>query len=183
MPPLPRPLTDPVRLENLIEHVAPGGAVITLEVDPPHWAQPMECIGNVTKAIEQAGGGEAVYGWSLWETFPDLLMEAELHSLWRDQEGTLHDVTPKELPLLEPRTVFLPDPSLRYEGRQIENIRVPLVDDQLIRSLIRIKERKFAAFNEGELANYHGPVVATPELNRVRELEDRFMAKAYARYY
>src|ERR1700749_5052481 len=115
MPPLPRPVTDPECLQELIDEVVPGGTAITIGVEAPTSAAPRDCVVNVAKAVEDEGG-EAVHGWNLIETFPDVLMEAEYHSLWRAPDGSLHDITPKELPMLEPRTVFLPDPSLAYEG-------------------------------------------------------------------
>jgi hypothetical protein len=181
MPPLPRPVTDRERLQELIDEVVPGGAAITVAVAAPTWAAPMECVVNVARAVEE-GGGEAANGWNLIESFPDVLMEAEFHSLWRAPDGSLHDVTPKE-PILEQRTVFLPDPSLAYEGRQIDNVRVPLIDDQLVRSHVRIQEKKFAALNEGELAHSHGLIAADPKLKRILAQEERFLMKIYQRYY
>jgi hypothetical protein len=182
MPPLPRPVTDPERLQELIDKVVPGGAATTVAVAAPTWAAPTECVVNVARAVEE-GGGEAVNGWNLIETLPGVLMEAEFHSLWRAPDGSLHDVTPKELPMLDQHTVFLADPSLKYEGRQIDNVRVPLVDDQLIRSHISIQKKKFAALNEGQLAGYHGTVAIDAKLKKILEREERFVTKIFQRYY
>jgi hypothetical protein len=181
-PPLPRPLLDPARLDELVKKVVPGTKALILRTDAPTWAEPRECFVNVSEMIKK-DGGEQVLGWSLFESLPDVLMEAEFHSVWRDRNGTLHDVTPKEHPALDPRTVFLPDPSLVYEGQQIDNHRVPLQDAQLIRSHIKIQEKKFATLNEGDLATYHGPVQATPQLVKLLDQEQRFLAKLFQRYY
>ncbi len=181
-PPLPRPLLDPARLDELVEELVPGAQALVLRTEASAWAKPRECFINVDEMVKK-DGGEQVLGWSLIESLPDVLMEAEFHSVWRDHEGALHDVTPKEYQTLDPRTVFLPDPSLVYKGQQIDNHRVPLQGDQLIRSHIRIQEKKFAVLNEGDLATYHGPVQATPLLVKLLDQEQRFMAKLFQRYY
>jgi hypothetical protein len=181
-PPIPRRLTDPTRLAELIAETVPGGDPAALPVEAPEWAEPRECVVNVEKMATE-NGGQVVHGWNLLETLPDVLMEAEFHSVWRDPAGILHDVTPVEFGLLEPWRTFVADPLLEYEGRQIDNVRIALRDDQLVHSHIRIQERKFAALNEGELADSHGPIAATPELLDLFGREQRLGVKILARYY
>jgi hypothetical protein len=181
-PPIPRRLTDPARLAELIGQAVPGGVPGALPVEAPDWAEPRECVVNVERMVTE-NGGEVVHGWNLMEMLPDVLMEAEFHSVWCDPDGVLHDVTPTEFALLEPWRTFVADASLQYEGRQIDNIRVALRDDRLIQSHIRIQEKKFAALNEGELADYHGLIAATPKLEDLFKREQRFMAKMIERYY
>jgi hypothetical protein len=178
----PTTIDHATRLAELIAETVPGGDAAALPVEAPEWAEPRECVVNVERMVAE-NGGQVVHGWNLMETLPDVLMEGEFHSVWRDPAGVLHDVTPVEFGLLEPWRTFVADPSLEYEGRQIDNVRIALRDDQLIHSHIRIQERKFAALNEGELANYHGPIAATPKLLDLSEREQRLGAKILARYY
>lgn len=184
MLPMPRPLTDEAKVDELCGQLVPGGRPDTLEVRAPTGMQPLDCIGNVEKMIEQHGG-KAVYGWSLLETLPDVMMEAEFHAVWRGQKGLVRDVTPKQFPAMEPITVFLVDPDLSYEGQQIDNVRMPLRDEQLVRSFIRTAERKFQTWNRGDLASYHGDMRGqiTPEMERIEQQQERFLKKIAERYY
>jgi hypothetical protein len=184
MLPIPKPLADEAKAFELCKQLVPGGTPVTLEVRAPKGMQPLDCIGNVERMIEPHGG-EAVYGWSLMETLPDVMMEAEFHAVWRGQDGLPQDVTPKQFPAMESITVFLADPDLFYEGQQINNVRMPLRDEQLVRSFIRTAERKFEAWNRGDLANYHGDMRGriTPEMERIEQQQERFLKKIAERYY
>ena len=48
------------------------------------------------------------------------------------------DITPK--PEGERRILFVPDPRRRYEGVTIDNVRMPLRDDLLIKHFIQMSE-------------------------------------------
>lgn len=182
--PLPRPLTDGPNAEALCDQLVPGARAETLDVDAPVGMQALDCVGNVRRMIEQCGG-VAVYGWSLMETLPGVMMEAEFHAVWRKPDGSLQDVTPKQFPAMEPITIFLADSSLVYRGQQIDSVRVPLRDEQLVHSFIRTAERRFEAWNRGELASYHGDMAGriTPEMMRIEEQQGRFLKKIAQRYY
>lgn len=181
-PPLPKPLTDPAKLEELTELLVPGGVPQALSGRPAAMAVPCECFVNVPRLIAESAGDQ-VCGWSLFEFIPGVLIEAEFHAIHRAPDGALRDPTPKEFPLLEPVTVFLADPSLTYEGQQVDNVRVALADDQLVRSFIRTRERKFEILNRGELAQQHGEIAVSPEFERILGQEQRFLGRIYARYF
>lgn len=54
-------------------------------------------------------GGTIVYGWLLWEDAAAETCEAMFHSVWRDDDGVMCDITPRvdgELKVL-----FVPDPN------------------------------------------------------------------------
>ena len=65
------------------------------------------CNDGVRLKVE-ADGGEAVYGWTVWEWAP-VLLTGEFHCVWRAPDGTLFDITPK--PRFEKQIVFVPDPT------------------------------------------------------------------------
>lgn len=165
--PIPRPVIDMPEVRSLCERLVPGEIPEVLKVDAPPWAEPQDCIGNV-KSVVKLHGGSTDYGWRLWETLPGLMIEAEFHAVWRHDDGRRHEVTPSETPDVA-TVVFLADPSLVYEARQIDNVRVPLTDDPLIGEFIQSAESFFEATNRGELADYHGKLVLTPEMRAIRK--------------
>lgn len=181
-PPIPKPVTDRPEVRALCERLVPGVIPVLLKVDAPPWAQPNDCIANVESVIE-IHGGTVEYGWQLWETWPGLLIEAEFHAVWADDEGRQHDVTPKAVPGIH-QIVFLPDPQLAYEGRQIDNVRVPLKDDALIREFIEAAGAFYEVTNRGELADYHGGLTMTAEMQAILKrrtcLELAILQKFYA---
>lgn len=153
----------------------PGEIPVILEVEYPPWAKHRDCTTNVDRAIADHGGS-VEYGWQLWE-MPGLMLEAEFHAVWVDPQSSRRDITPKDLPFEQ--SVFLPDPKLVYEGRQIDNVRVALRDDPLIHEFIAAAEAYFEATNRGRLAEVHGddisPLLAPAEKKEIADLMQRRM--------
>ena len=101
-----------------------------------------------------------IVGWAIWE-WPGVFIEAEFHAVWASPEGQLVDFAPRSL--RSSHVVFLPDPSRKYEGRQVDNIRKPLVrHNDLIRYLF-IFRRRFEILNKGDLAFQLGSVSPPPK--------------------
>lgn len=65
------------------------------------------CSDGVHEKVK-ADGGEPVFGWTIWE-WPNVLLTAEFHCVWRDASGRLIDITPK--PKGEQTIVFVSDPA------------------------------------------------------------------------
>jgi hypothetical protein len=93
------------------------------------------------------------YGWRIWE-WPNTLIEAEFHAVWRTPDDRLIDITPA--PNDFRRILFLPDSSRSYEGRQIDNIRKALYKHPLMDEFIRLWEEQFEIYNKGDRAYMHG---------------------------
>jgi len=169
-------------VRELCQRLVPGEIPDVLSVEAPSWAKLNDCIGNTKRMVTRRGGG-VDYGWQLWETFRGVMIEAEFHAVWVDERGRRHDVTPKPLPSIR-ETVFLADPNLVYNGRQIDNIRVALIDDQIVHDFIAASEAFFETTNRGELADFHGELTLTPEMQairmRCRKLEVAINAKYFA---
>jgi len=100
-------------------------------------------------------GGSIQYGWLLWE-WPHVYIEAEFHSVWRDADGVLHEVTSSPEGAVE--ILFLPDDSRRYEGKHIDNVRLAIRDDLLVHNYIRLAELRTRVLTRGERAYQHGAV-------------------------
>ena len=122
-----------------------------------------ECFPNVLTKVER-DGGKMVLGWQLWE-WPEVLVEGEFHAVWESPEGNLVDITPKETHI--EKILFLPDPEATYDGRAKDNFRMPLNDNRITLDLIKANKKYFKLLNSGALANYYGPVVATPDMVRI----------------
>ncbi|MCE8023655.1 hypothetical protein [Billgrantia aerodenitrificans] len=132
--------------------------------EPLPGAPTMECFSIVPEQVARFGG-EQVLGWAIFE-WRKVMIEAEFHTVWRNPNGDLVDLTPRPIPLR--KILFLPDPNRRYEGRQVDNVRKPLVNDPRIRRFIQLAERLTALLNEGDLADQYGEIPATPEMRDVQ---------------
>lgn len=158
----------------------PGTAPYRIAITPVPTAKMNECVANVADAVT-AWGGTPTNGWALWEPLPDVILEAEFHVLWTDADGELRDVTPQAMPFLK-HVHFLPDPTLRYEGRQIPNYRVALVDDSLVYQLIDAQDALFEAVNRGELAT-RTEVPLTAEIRAIQQRIDQLSDLVIRKHY
>jgi|GEM_PF-2512305 len=65
------------------------------------------CVDGVKEKISN-DGGELVFGWTIWE-WPNVLVNAGYHAIWKDSDQKLFDITPK--PQDEKEILFLLDES------------------------------------------------------------------------
>lgn len=63
------------------------------------------CSDGVEEKIRRHGGSIR-FGWLVWE-WPRVMLTAEFHAVWLDQDGHYHEITPK--PHRETHIVFVPD--------------------------------------------------------------------------
>jgi len=170
----PPEITQAIR--RLIERVVPGGEAVYLTVQPETDAVVNECFPNVETKIARVGG-RMLCGWQLWE-WPHVLVEAEFHAVWLSPEGEMVDITPK--PHGEAQILFVPDERRRYDGTAIDNVRMPLRDDQLIRHFIRASEAIVRVMNRGERAGQYGyvsvPVHEIEPLQQIRSFLGQSLA-------
>ena len=119
-----------------------------VEHSPEAYAQVNECFPAMDRKVQECGG-KVHYGWQLWE-WPGVFLEAEFHAVWLSPENELLDITPKHFKV--EKILFLPDPSMRDEGKQVNNIRVPLSDNPITRDFISICGAIFRIQNKGDKA-------------------------------
>jgi len=141
-------------VRSLCAELVPGGSPISVTPTPPHDAPFNDCVRLVDAAV-QSGGGERVDGWAIWER-PRILVEAEFHSVWNTPDGSLRDLSP--LPSGIESRLFLPDPGLVYDGRQINNVRRAIDSHPSLTRLIAAYDAHFEVLNRGERAFQHGAV-------------------------
>lgn len=137
-----------------------------------------ECFGVVEEHVS-VNGGRGVIGWGIWE-WPGVFIEAEFHMVWEAPDNTMIDLAPK--PKAFEFVTFLPDPKKQYRGRQVDNIRKPLVQSLTVRRFLDTTKRFHAEMNKGELANYHGEVEATPKMIKLQQEMARLQMKIIAKY-
>lgn len=63
------------------------------------------CSDGVREKVKH-DGGRCIFGWSIWE-WPRVLLTAEFHCVWENNEGERFDITPK--PKNEDRILFVAD--------------------------------------------------------------------------
>ncbi len=168
-------------IQALCKRLVPDSQPIYLDVEKYDLSIENDCYANVEKVI-QSKGGSIQYGWQIWETLLGVMAEAEFHAVWVDPHKKYHDITPKALPGID-RILFLPDLNRVYAGRQIDNIRIALRTDPLISQFIQNEENYFEVMNRGELANYHGEIIMTPEIERILEKKREFLTALVQKYY
>ncbi len=151
-PRVPDKVTSPIN--RLINRIAPGEQPQYVKVLIESDAEINECFANLERRIKR-DGGRIQFGWAIWY-LPGILMEAEFHAVWISPEGDLIDISPRPIQFKE--IMFLPDSSIVYSGRQIDNIRIPLSKNPKVKEYIRLHEELFKIMNEGELADKHGPI-------------------------
>ncbi len=165
----------------LCEQLVPSGKSVYLDVEIINGAIENECYKNVAYMIKNKGGS-IQHGWQIWETLPSLMAEAEFHAVWIDKESILHDVTPKSLLGIK-QILFLPDPSRKYSDRQIDNVRIPLRDESLVKQFIENAKKYFEVTNRGELADYHGELIVTPEMKNLIKEKNEIFLKIIQKFY
>lgn len=65
----------------------------------------------------------------------------------------LIDISPLRDGDISIQTLFVPDNVTKYNGGQIDNIRLPTTNNKLTEDYIALAETKYALLNKGEPAN------------------------------
>ncbi len=107
-----------------------------VEVVPRIDSRVDNCIQDVVNQVEDHGG-RAVYGWMIWE-YPGVMAEATFHCVWESPSGQIIDVNLKEDK--ERSIMFIPDPNLKYQGKRIPTVRVPILRHPLVYDYIAAVE-------------------------------------------
>ena len=171
----PRDISSAIR--DLCSESVPNTDPCYLPVRPLPNIPPLDCFAIVDGHVREHGGS-AYYGWQIWE-WPEVMVEAEFHAVYRDTEGNLHDISPKQ-EYCE-RILFLPDPVRTYEGRQVNNMHRPLSRHPDVLTFIGAADAEFEFMNRGARANQHGlSTFEGPESMELLAIQNRRL-EAHAR--
>lgn len=179
-------LTKPADMQStavreLCQRIASEQCPLFVPYEPLGHKPLMECFSIVPEQVV-THGGEQLTGWALWEV-AGCFIEAEFHAVWKDPNGRISDLTPR--PFDMETVTFLPDPSRVYDGRQVDNIRVPLVNDFYVSKFLKLAARRFEIMNEGDLAYQYGAIALSASAEReyfdiekaMKDLQARFARK------
>ncbi len=123
-------------ISKFCEGIVPGGVPVLVPVRPAPGAEVNRCHVNVACHVKE-NGGEAAFGWIIWQS--RVLLHAEAHCNWRSPQGELIDITPKAD--REGQVLFLPDPNMQWEGRMIPSCRVARNQWLSVCKLIQLHEQ------------------------------------------
>lgn len=169
-------------VQIFIHKLSKGQQAIWVASEPLPGAPEKECFQIVANHIE-VHGGSAVTGWAIWEV-PDVFIEAEFHCVWQAPDGSLLDLTPHAHRYDE--ILFLPDSTITYSGRQVDNVRHALVDDRDVIRWLYLCRRHFKIINTDELADMHGlirlPPTLAKEYHKVMDEIDKLQSRLDRRY-
>jgi hypothetical protein len=138
----------------LLKKIPHSERPVYVAVQPSPEAKVDECFLNVDRKISK-DSGSIVLGWAVWQN--EFLIEAEFHSIWKSNEGKLIDITPKKN--REPKILFIPDSSAKYQGIQADNVRINTSGNALVDDFIELFEARFRLLNKGERKSQLGEVV------------------------
>lgn len=160
--------TTPPRISALVltfaRRVVPGVTPTYVPVAPAPHAEVIECFPNVQTMIAQHRGTLEI-GWQVWECPTSTSRQSFMGSGFRLMGS---GATLPRKPTLSIESLFLPDPGRRYNGRQVDNIREALRDDQVIRHYLAVSAAIYRVCNKGDRAFQHGSVsIPRDEIERL----------------
>ncbi len=147
LPPNP---ADPA-VKTILRKLNSKADPVVVDVETVAGAEVNDCIATVDRHVERVGG-ERVLGWQLW--MGAYLIEAEFHAVWKNPAGELKDISKKKNGVS--KIVFVPDATLRYKGKQIDNVRINLTNSTAVYDLIEVCRAKFRLFNRGKRSTLYG---------------------------
>lgn len=119
---------------------------------------------NVREKVKLEGGSIR-YGWALWQP-TGAFLAAEHHAVYEPRSGPPWvDITPRSLEIT--RILFLPDEKAVYANKLVDNVRLPLVDDERVHEFNHLKGEYTDLLN-----SVRGAVPQKLE-SRVHEIEKR----------
>lgn len=146
------PRFDDTDIPLLMKRIGIKGHLLEINVIPALNAEPLECFRNVQYQVNNFGG-KMILGWQILKS--SNLIEAEFHAIWESKNKELIDITPKQIQGYM-HTLFVIDESLKYERKQLDNIRVNITKNKLVDDFISVCEAIFAFENKGDRAFQYG---------------------------
>ena len=147
----PKKITEEIK--NFCAKVNPKTSPFYVDVVPGPYSSIKNCFSNVREQVKTEGG-KPVLGWTIWG-WPNLIIEAEFHCVWENDDGETLDITP--LLDKESQILFLPDGKISLDlalTKKVHNIRHVLTKDPLFKEYISICEK----MNDIEDESDHAPV-------------------------
>lgn len=154
---------------------------VYVPVAPEPWAEVNDCFESVRQAVSKHGG-EELNGWQVW-MWPGVFIEAEHHCVWRRQDGTLVDITPKQNGAT--RILFIPDADKAYDHenhRRLDNVRQPLVRDRDVTAFLENARRLHELIEAASEGNGQVAHVDPAQLSAIQERGVVLFRRLFDRY-
>jgi uncharacterized protein YchJ len=132
------------------------------------------CFQNVEKQVDNFGGLQ-IFGWKIWKH--NFMIEAEFHSIWKNKSDELVDITPQIDNAKQ--ILFIQDNKTKYNGQQIDNIRLRTINNKLVDDYIELAKAKYALMNRGERANQNGLVELEEKEAKIYGVINKMMVFIY----
>lgn len=135
--PKPKKVKEPLetrQLKRLLVKLNAKETPVNVPVTVEKYSKNLQCYTNVAKKIAESGGSPC-YGWHIHRG--KFIYEGEHHTVWKNDEGELIDVTPNEDK--KEQILFLIDND-SYEGSDIPNVRINITDNVFVDDFIEICE-------------------------------------------
>lgn len=149
-------------VNEFCESLVKGENPLNVRCQPLAGQTERECFPMVEQQVSKFGG-QLLLGWAIWER-AGVFIEAEFHAVWRNPEGELIDIVPRFDAFAT--ITFLADANAKYNGRQVDNVRKPLVKDIDVVRFLFLAKRRFEILNTGDLADQHGQIALPKKLDR-----------------
>jgi hypothetical protein len=160
---LPPESTPETITDELLKHsaeISAGSHPFFVPMRPIQGAMPGQAFANVVACLSRMGG-QSQLGWRL-VCRPGILLRGYFHACWVSPDNEIIDVTPAAC--VQPRTLFLPDLALIWQGKPIESRFAPLAFKREIQDYI--------ALNRREEHLRMQPILEQPEYDgAIREME------------
>lgn len=140
------PLSVSKELYEITGKVSCKSKPVFIHITPANHATELNCHNNVNAHI-QLFGGSIVYWWCIY-VWPRVLVEFEFHSMWKSNNGELHDITQR--PDKETDCLFLQDDDLKYSGLRLPNLLFSLSKDKLVIDYINASNEYAAIITENQ---------------------------------
>jgi len=147
------PKTIDQNIKKLISMICNEPEPIFIDVIHENYAQIGGCFPAVHEKINR-DGGDKIIGWQIWDH--GFMVEAEFHAIWKSPSGILIDITPK--PIKTDKILFLPETNKKYEGKQVDNVRLNTSENFIVDDLIILSEMIYNHLNKDDLENQHGEI-------------------------
>jgi len=122
---------------RLLSILNTGKEPIILSITPEPNSKFGDCFFNVDDKVKIAGGSSCI-GWAILRG--GTIIEAEAHAVWRNPDGKLVDITPRNSRFKSSSIMFVEDPILVFRGRLIDNRRLNITNNPMVDHVIRIAE-------------------------------------------
>jgi hypothetical protein len=164
-------------VENLVGLMGSKEIPLIVPVKVMQGAKIGNCYFNVRDKIA-AEGGDIQYGWVIW--ISNILCEAEHHAVWKNKEGALIDITPKEDSMAN--IMFLPDDAAIYKNVPIDNYRINISGRDIVDDFIKISacvSKLYQYCPQISDEQVHVPADVVPYLEKYSRFKDRILEFIY----